>query len=277
MYEIKLEFGSVGLCGGSRFVSLFVPFFTSLPTYFFIYLFLPFFIFDFLVISFCLSFYFFSTWSVMGKQNNIVKFGFSAVPVFRSVPERFGVPGFITCHSFNAPINVKPQGEGGGSGYPREFWFREPSPEWGFWHLVAATGSGIWHVRHLGRPREPGNKSSTIIPTYLTINLVLKLFVFHLSRFFYIFPFNTLIVNHSCTYLISTIYHLLYVICIYLWVFNFSFSKTVKSMFAWVYIKIKLNWNWTQKSPGAIDFSAFLLASFDNDRKKGKRICSILL
>ena len=50
----------------------------------------------------------------MGKQNNIVKFGFSAVPVFRSVPERFGVPGFITCHFFNAPINVKPQGGGGG-------------------------------------------------------------------------------------------------------------------------------------------------------------------
>ena len=149
----------------------------------------------------------------MGKQNNIVKFGFSAVPVFRSVPERFGVPGFITCHSFNAPINVKPQGEGGGAGYPREFWFREPSPEWGFWHLVAATGSGIWHVRHLGRPREPGNKSSTIIPTYLTINLVLKLFVFHL--FLFLFPFNTLFLNHNnCEYYISTIYHLLHVICI---------------------------------------------------------------
>ena len=60
MYEIKFEFRSVGLCGGFLFVSLFVPFFTSLPAYFFIYLFLPFFIFDFFVLSFCLSFYFFS-------------------------------------------------------------------------------------------------------------------------------------------------------------------------------------------------------------------------
>ena len=83
---------------------LFVPFFTSLPAYFFIYFFLPFFIFDFFVLSFCLSFYFFSTWSVMGKQNNTVKFGVpgffdcfgvpgcSGVPVFRCS----GVPSFST-------------------------------------------------------------------------------------------------------------------------------------------------------------------------------------
>ena len=87
--------------------------------------------------------------------------------------------------------------------------------------LVAAPGSGIWHVRHLGRPREPGNKSSTIIPTYLTINLVLKLFVFHLSLF--LFPFNTLFLNHNCKYYISTIYHLLNVICIYLNILFFFF------------------------------------------------------
>ena len=60
MYEIKLEFRSVGLCGNFLFVSLFVPFFTSLPTYFFIYLFLPFFIFYFFTLSLCHSFYFFS-------------------------------------------------------------------------------------------------------------------------------------------------------------------------------------------------------------------------
>ena len=70
MYEIKLEFRSVGLCGGFLFVSLFVPFFTSLPAYFFIYLFLPpflfiylflpFFIFIFFALSLCHSFYFFS-------------------------------------------------------------------------------------------------------------------------------------------------------------------------------------------------------------------------
>ena len=53
---------------GFLFVSLFVPFFTSLPAYFFIYLFLPFFIFlslpffifYFFALSLCHSFYFFS-------------------------------------------------------------------------------------------------------------------------------------------------------------------------------------------------------------------------
>ena len=55
----------------------------------------------------------FFTWSVMGKQNNIVKFGvpgFLAVPVFRgalgcsgvfqsvSVFPCSGLPGFSTCH-----------------------------------------------------------------------------------------------------------------------------------------------------------------------------------
>ena len=60
MYEIKLEFTSVGLCGGFLFVSLFVSFFTSLPAYSFIYLFLPFFISYFLALSLCHSFYFFS-------------------------------------------------------------------------------------------------------------------------------------------------------------------------------------------------------------------------
>ena len=60
MYEIKLEFRSVGLSGGFFFVSLFVPFFASLPGYFFIYLFLPFFIFYFFALSLCLSFYLFS-------------------------------------------------------------------------------------------------------------------------------------------------------------------------------------------------------------------------
>ena len=123
MYEIKYEFRSVGVCEGFLFVSSFVPFFTSLPAYFFIYLFLPFF-----ALSLCHSFYFFSiflepepklfhvtwvndyidilffTWSVMGKQNNMVKFGVpgffgcSGVPgcsgVFWSVPDCFGVPVF---------------------------------------------------------------------------------------------------------------------------------------------------------------------------------------
>ena len=60
MYEIKFEFRSVGLCGGFLFVSLFVPFFISLPAYFFIYLFLPFFSFYFFALSLCHSFYFFS-------------------------------------------------------------------------------------------------------------------------------------------------------------------------------------------------------------------------
>ena len=58
MYEIKLEFRSVVLCGGFLFVSLLVPFFTSLPAYFFIYLFIPFFIFFFLFLrSFFVSFF----------------------------------------------------------------------------------------------------------------------------------------------------------------------------------------------------------------------------
>ena len=56
---IKLEFRNVGLCGGFLFVSLFVPFFTSLPAYFFIYLFLPFFIFYLFALSLSHSFYFF--------------------------------------------------------------------------------------------------------------------------------------------------------------------------------------------------------------------------
>ena len=60
MYEIKLEFRSVGLSGGFFFVSLFVPFFASLPGYFFIYLFLSFFIFYFFALSLCHSFYFVS-------------------------------------------------------------------------------------------------------------------------------------------------------------------------------------------------------------------------
>ena len=52
-----------------------------------------------------LTFYFF-TWSVIGKQNNTVKF---VVPVFRGVPgcsgvpECSGVPGFSTCHP-DAPL-----------------------------------------------------------------------------------------------------------------------------------------------------------------------------
>ena len=125
---------------GLPFCSLFVAFFTSLPAYFFIYLFLPFFIFYFFFLSLCHSISFFSiflepepkpfhvTWvnnyidilfftrSVMGNQNNIVKFGVpcffgcSGVPgcsgVFRSVPDCLlflcsGVPRFSTCHSFN--------------------------------------------------------------------------------------------------------------------------------------------------------------------------------
>ena len=135
MYEIKFEF-CVGLCGGFLFVSLFVPFFTSLPAYLFIYLFLPFFIFYLFlslfftsslflcVILFTFFLYFLSpslssfmllgqtnyidilffTWSLMGNQNNIIKFGVpgffgcSGVPgcsgVFRSVSECFGVPVF---------------------------------------------------------------------------------------------------------------------------------------------------------------------------------------
>ena len=55
VYEIKFEFRSVGLCGGFLFISLFVPFFTSLPAYFFIYLFLPFFIFYFFLSLFFTS------------------------------------------------------------------------------------------------------------------------------------------------------------------------------------------------------------------------------
>ena len=55
-------------------------------------------------------------------------------------------------------------------------------------------------------------------------------FVFHL--FFFLFPFNTLLLNYNCKYYISTIYHLLYVICInYIHLFYFSFSNTVKLKF----------------------------------------------
>ena len=140
MYEIKFEFRSVGLCGGFLFVSLFAPFFTSLPAYFFIYLFLPFFIFYFFALSLCHSFYFFSiflepepklfhvTWvnklhwhfifymvcNGKSKQYRQIPgfLGCSGAPgcsgMFRSVPECFGVPvfrcsgvpGFSTCHSF---------------------------------------------------------------------------------------------------------------------------------------------------------------------------------
>ena len=96
--------------------------------------------------------------------------------------------GFAGLVQHNAPINVKPQGGGGGERgvthgnlIPRTF------PRERILTLSRPPGSGIWHVRHPGRPREPGNKSSTIIPTYLTINLVLKLSVFHLSRFLFYF------------------------------------------------------------------------------------------
>ena len=110
------------------FICSFLYLFTCLFK-FFIYLFLPFFIFYFFALSLCHSFYFFSiflepepklfhvtwvntlhwllffTWSVMGNQNNIVKFGVpgffgcSGVPgcsgVFRSGPNCFGVPVFL--------------------------------------------------------------------------------------------------------------------------------------------------------------------------------------
>ena len=137
MYEIKLEFRSVGLCGGFFFVSLFVHFFTSLPSYFLISLFLPFFIFYFFALSLCLSFHFSPiflepdpklfcvTWvnklhrhfifymvcNGKTKQHSVFR-GFSAAPVFwgalgcsavfQSVPvfPCSGVPGFSTCHSF---------------------------------------------------------------------------------------------------------------------------------------------------------------------------------
>ena len=60
MYEIKFEFRSVGLCGSFLFVSLFVPFFTSLPAYsssLFTYLFLSlFFISSLFLVSFFLLF-----------------------------------------------------------------------------------------------------------------------------------------------------------------------------------------------------------------------------
>ena len=89
---------------------LFVPFFTSLPAYFFIYLFLPFFIFDFFVLSFCLSFYFFCTWSVMGKQNNTVKFGVpgffdcSGVPVFPGFSTTQGSLSWLSCREIMVQI-----------------------------------------------------------------------------------------------------------------------------------------------------------------------------
>ena len=44
-------------------VSLFVPFFTSLPAYLFIYLFLPFFLFSFFALSLCHFLNFFSIFS----------------------------------------------------------------------------------------------------------------------------------------------------------------------------------------------------------------------
>ena len=52
------------------------------------------------------TFYFFSTWPVKGKQNNTVKFGVpeffgcAGVPVFRcsGVPGCSGVHDFSTCH-----------------------------------------------------------------------------------------------------------------------------------------------------------------------------------
>ena len=46
-------------------------------------------------------------------------------------------------------------------------------------------------------------------------------FVFHL--FLFLFPFNTLFLNHNWKYYISTIYHFLYVICIYLFIIFFFF------------------------------------------------------
>ena len=117
MYEIKFEFRSVGLCGGFLFVSLFVPFFTSLPAYFFIYLFLPFIVY-FFALSLRHSFYSFSiflepepklfhvtwvltnyidilffTWSVMGNQNNIVKFSVPGIFwLFQCSRMLWGVP-----------------------------------------------------------------------------------------------------------------------------------------------------------------------------------------
>ena len=101
MYEITFEFRSVGLCGGFLFVSLFVPFVTSLPAYFFIYLFLLFFFFYFFLsffyffaLSLCHSFYFFSIFLEPEPKLFYVLCVPRCSGVFRSVPECFGVPVF---------------------------------------------------------------------------------------------------------------------------------------------------------------------------------------
>ena len=103
--------GWAGGGGGSfPFFSLFVPFFTSLPAYFFICLFLSFFSFYLFVLSFCLSFYFFfiflaptfKLFRVMLVNKLPLHFIFlhcqtrcsGGVPVFRGVPVFPDVPVF---------------------------------------------------------------------------------------------------------------------------------------------------------------------------------------
>ena len=63
----------------------------------------------------------------------------------------------------NAPINVKPQG-GGGGGRATHGKLTESAFPWvGILTFSVAPGSGIWHGRHLGRPRETGNEWPTIL------------------------------------------------------------------------------------------------------------------
>ena len=126
----KFEFRSVGLCGGFLFVSLFVPFFTSLPAYFFIYLFLrSFFVSFFLLFSIFLEpepklfhvtwvnklhwhFIFYMVCNGKSKQHRQIRCS-GVFWLFRCSRVLWGVPecsrvfrcscvvGFSTCHSFN--------------------------------------------------------------------------------------------------------------------------------------------------------------------------------
>ena len=72
-----------------------------------------------------------------------------------------------------------------------------------------------------GEGRGKDNRSPPplfFIPYFLFV-MVYQFFIRAFS-----FPFNTSLLNHNCKYFITTIYHLLYVNCIYLNGFYFSFS-----------------------------------------------------
>ena len=93
----------------------------------------------------------------------------------------------------NAPINVKPEG---GGGLPVHWEFDSESlPLSGDFDISRCPRVGNLTCPPSWKTERTWNKSSTIKPTYLTINLVLKLFVFHLSLF--LFPYNTLFLNHN--------------------------------------------------------------------------------